>query len=458
VVRAEGHAVWEGTLLVARHNDPITIRLQPGSRVSGRVATPSDARSPLRVTLVPHPREVLENITPEAGRDTATLETPVAPDGSFHFDHVRPDGYRILIQEGEITWLRRWIQIEDEDLDLGTFALPRTGRVTGVVHYPVWEEKGAGTPWEFADVQVISDTGYRRYLSADENGHFVIERVPEGLVTVAFPYQAAPDYGVAFQWSVQVVAGATTEIRAFDPEIDRSLTVPVVVGDGSRAQLDSESAHLAIKELEREPEERQALFALELTPSPGWIQSVSCFVPEGLPCEDLGRLVIGDVPPGRYRLRLFEVREPYAQARNLLHESELTIKRGTQLDRIVVPSSSITGRVEGGSWTHVIAIHQGGTQHPRSEGAAGGRFSIPYVGAGNYTLLAHDYENGWARLSSLQVGGGINDAGTLTLIPGGVVSGSIVARTPCPVPTAVVAVDSPALRSRIFTSATTTRL
>ena len=45
-------------------------------------------------------------------------------------------------------------------------------------------------------------------LSADENGHFVIERVPEGLVTIAFPYQAAPDYGTAFQWSAQVVAGA----------------------------------------------------------------------------------------------------------------------------------------------------------------------------------------------------------------------------------------------------------
>ena len=93
----------------ARHNDPITIRLHPGSRVSGRIATPNDARSPLRVTLVPHPCEGRENITPEAGRDTATLETPVPPDGSFRFDHVRPDGYRIMIQEGEITWLRRCV-------------------------------------------------------------------------------------------------------------------------------------------------------------------------------------------------------------------------------------------------------------------------------------------------------------------------------------------------------------
>ena len=71
-----------------------------------------------------------------------------------------------------------------------------------------------------------------------------------------------------------------------------------------------------------------------------------------------------------------------------------------------------------------------------------GCFSIPYVAAGSYTLLAHDDENGWARLSSLQVGGGINNAGSLRLIPGGVVSGRIIVRNPCPVPTAIVAVDS----------------
>ena len=140
VVRAEGHAIWEGSVKVARKSEPVVIRLRSGIRVSGRVEKPADSRAVLQALLVPPPLEGLDIIL-DKGLELATFKIDVAPDGTYHFDHVRPDAYEIRVEGADVTPVRRLIQVEDHDLDLGTLELAGTGRIVGTAHRPDVEEK-----------------------------------------------------------------------------------------------------------------------------------------------------------------------------------------------------------------------------------------------------------------------------------------------------------------------------
>ena len=149
VVKAEGHAVWEGTLAVARNGVPATIRLYAGVTVFGRVERPAASRAPLAATLVPNPKRGMENTWRETGRTLATLKTAVAADGAFLFEHVRPDGYQLFIEGEDVTPLCRLVEVEDRNAEIGVLRPPGTGQIVGTIHRAGGLDEAA---WPLAEV------------------------------------------------------------------------------------------------------------------------------------------------------------------------------------------------------------------------------------------------------------------------------------------------------------------
>ena len=223
VVKAAGHAVWEGAFSVARKAAPITIELQPGFKLSGRVARPSTSRSRLEATLIPNPKPLFEDVSPEAGRDLATQKAEIAEDGKFEFTHVRPDGYQLRIQGQDITPFCKLIEVENGDVHLGILPLSGTGRIVGTLHRAGGLDEAA---WPFATVVLTfaPPAAVRRVFENErqcvtgEDGRFIFDNLPEGINVLEVPTAWQGNYQMPCAWGVQVVPGKTTEVRTFRSE------------------------------------------------------------------------------------------------------------------------------------------------------------------------------------------------------------------------------------------------
>ena len=111
--------------------------------------------------------------------------------------------------------------------------------------------------------------------------------------------------------------------------------------------------------------------------------------------------------------------------------------------RIELDAASIEGKVEAGEYGSVMAIDDGSKLRPRLAKYSGdGSFRIRFVRKGAYSLIAHDTRRGWGRSPRFHVGNEIAKPAPIKLVPGGEIRGRVVARTLCPIPDAVVAVDS----------------
>ena len=173
IVKAEGHAVWEGVVDVARKSVPLTIQLLPGFGVSGRIERPTNAHAPLFATLIPYPKPGFAWIIPDEGRAVATLTAAVDGNGAFQFGDVGPDGYLLRIAGKDVTPVNKLIQVEERDVEVGSIPMIGTGRIVGTIHLPDGLEEdelarlsGQGPPgvaWRFAEVHVhsMSDSGQR---------------------------------------------------------------------------------------------------------------------------------------------------------------------------------------------------------------------------------------------------------------------------------------------------------
>ena len=97
-VRADGFAVWEGWVEVARGSKPLAVRLEPGVTVSARVVTPAREEGPIRATLTPRRDKSDHGGMPaDLTEEFAARTTTVTPDGAVRFDHVRPGRYTLRL-------------------------------------------------------------------------------------------------------------------------------------------------------------------------------------------------------------------------------------------------------------------------------------------------------------------------------------------------------------------------
>lgn len=440
-VRAEGHPAWEGRAVVARGSAPLVVRLGVGVSVSGRVEAPPGVRKGLRATLAPRrdvPNPVFSSAS--ATSDFATLRVDVAEDGAFRFDHARPDRYTLGVGGPGITPASWAVDVPAAGLDAGGLRVAGTGRIVGRA-FRAAPDAGGGGPWASADGEVHHATSGRYgqiHFRTDGEGRFAIDGVPAGPNEVAFPIPLSEHIVTAVVWRAEVVEGRTTEVRVSDPGASRPLTIEPRAGDGSPAREATGSGRAARRAVagitDREPS-----FQIELRPRPG--EAVSFSAPSRARREPSGRIVLEDVAPGSYRLRLLESTGDWRREGGVLAERDIVV--GAERSPVVVPlgAGSITGRVVprpgAGEPIGVFAAGRDGvTRRAWADGA--GNFCLRYLPAGTYTIVARDGVWGcW--LGEVAVSDDARDVGEHPLAPGGTVRGAIAFPRPAPVPDEVVA-------------------
>jgi hypothetical protein len=451
-VRAHGYAVWEDLIDFTRGSKPLTVRLMPGVAVSGKVVMPSGADRDVIATLIPR-RDKADEWGLGADRPAqglATLETKVAGDGSLRFEHVRPDRYTLTLTGPGVTPSSWAVDVPPEGLDLGRLRLAGRGRIEGRVFRS--KEHGGGV-WSFADGRVRCPGlpgDVEVDFMADEDGRFSVGGIPEGLVKVGFPY-AVFDVIHADEWTARVLEGRTTRVHLMDPERSRPLSIEFRIGDGSRAAHRSGTGLGAARKVEnvttREPMIRVGLVPRSREPltfvDPEW---------EGL--DPKGHVVLSDVGPGAYRLRVLDWLGLRDFDDGVLDERDVTIGDDRTPIKVTLGGGSITGRILGGGvFLHpieVIAVTpEGRGTSRRTRCDTEGNFCLRYLEPGKYTVFAHEAKAGWLRVEDVAVAADVTDIGEHRPGPGGSILGSISFPAPGPVPDEVIATGPPAVALRL---------
>jgi hypothetical protein len=456
-IRAEGYAFWEAWADVARSGHTLVVQLQPGVSISGKILAPPGGLAGLQARLVP--RRDLEDGRGLGSswhvKDWAAMTTTVVGDVVLRFDHVQPDRYTLRLSGPGVTPRTMAIDVSAEGLDLGRVRLAGRGRIEGRVFR---SEKNGGGPWPFAFGwarrpgspidEIIS-------FVADEDGRFSVDGMYAGLVKVGFPY-AVFDVLLSDAWAVQVVEGQTSKVHLLDPENSRPLPIAFQIGDGSRAQYESGTGLGARRKVDNVTT-RAPIFRVDLLPRSR--QPLAFVDPEWEELDLRGRIVLSDVGPGAYRLRVIDWLGLTDFEEGTLFQRDITIPADTSSIKVSLGGGSVTGRFSAVSGAdrgsvpgqfpvagadrgqvEVIAVPRGANGPVRRTRCdAEGHFCVRYLDPGDYTLFAHDPKAGWARVENVSVASNVTDIGERHLAPGGTIRGTISFGRPCAVPDAVVA-------------------
>ncbi|MEI6218353.1 MAG: hypothetical protein WCP86_05600, partial [bacterium] len=142
---------------------------------------------------------------------------------------------------------------------------------------------------------------------------------------------------------------------------------------------------------------------------------------------------LDDIPPGKYRLELEALRG--AGLESIIHAESIELAAGDNVDIggplwVTLGSGSIIGRLppirEDGPSTVVAVIEKNGMMSPQYAACdADGRFCVSFLRPGQYSLLAHNPQAGWARADGLVVSNNVCDAGAFSLAAGATVCGEL---------------------------------
>lgn len=454
-IRAEGLAHWEGHVTLGRKKEVLDVTLTPGCAVIGQVAPRGGAPQDLQAKLIPR-RNASDSPHHDdlAVRDLATAEAGIRADGRFQFRDVRPGHYVLRIHGPGVTARQLLFQVPTSGVDLGLISLAGTGRLVGSVHRP---PKDGGGVWSFARGNVFSptlDSHLEPDFTADENGHFTVDGVPAGIVSVGIPVQHY-DVITFLSWSARVFEGKTTEVNVLDPRDDRRLAVTLQVGDGSKKQFASGTAigaaravdnvnapsslfaafHRQAEKAQKEQHEPRFMLDLRLPEAPTSFED-----PDWARLDERGQIALQGVRPGRYHLALVAFPGQRRLGNEPLFETELEMKPGMPPLKVILGGGSITGEFDDSRDAEVFALGNRTGRLFRTWSTWRGGFCSRFLPPDTYTLLLHSAEKGWARVPDIAVYDEVRDVGTIKAITGGTVRGRIIARVPTEIPDAVVAV------------------
>ena len=348
-VAAEGFAAWEGWVELERGAPPLEIRLARGVAVRASIMVPESLRAHVNATIVPRRSSPELSSLFSAVKELPTRTATLSDDGNLHFENIRPDRYQLTVEGRGVPKRVLALDVPAAGIDVGPVRIDvptASGRIEGRVWRP---KSGNGGVWAFANgyvgrlvFQGIEDGGIG--FQADEDGRFKVPGVPVGLTRVGFPYQRF-DVLLSYTWSALVVEGQTTVVRAFEPEGRRKFTLEFAIGDGSKAHYESGTGLGAARKVDnvtvsshfvsffsKEPlTPRQPMFRVELTPlSTGPLSFASPDVEE---LDDQRHVVLPDVGPGKYRLRLYD------------WQGRLGLDSGPIFDREIVAPAEGGGKV-----------------------------------------------------------------------------------------------------------------
>ena len=369
-VAAEGFAAWEGWVEVKRGGPPLEVRLSPGVAVTARVVVPEAAEESRQGEARPAPRQVghrrnaLRALCRGSSRPARRPSRPTARCG---FDHVRPDRYRLIIEGPGVPETALALDVPDA-------GLRRRDRPHRRPHC----DRPHRGPRLASEVQGRGVVGVRQGLcrriplrrhsatrttagiafQADENGRFKVDRVPVGLTTVGFPYQVF-DVINSYTWSALVVEGQTTKVRAFEPEGAAEFTLAFAIGDGSKAQYESGTGLGASRKVDNVTVSSRAVRGVREEGS----DAARADVPGGVWCPfrrarsrspsptgsssmSQRKVVLPDVGPGTYRLRVYD----WFGSRDLdsgpLFDREVVVPPGGRGEvTIALGAGCITGKI-----------------------------------------------------------------------------------------------------------------
>lgn len=226
-VKVPGYAMWDACLDDWKGAKTLTIRLDAGAPVTGKLALPRAGNGRVVVKLVPdykRPEDSLAASELTQRQVIGSMETSPDAAGAFRFDHVRPGAYVLFVYGPAISPMSVDVTVRPKGLDIKTLSPKGTGIVFGQVYRP-----NSGGVWAFADGEIhFADSSGRLDSSlfphlkpiafkADENGRFRVEGVPAGRVSVDIPFRATADIIDAHRQDVTVQEGQATEVRFFDP-------------------------------------------------------------------------------------------------------------------------------------------------------------------------------------------------------------------------------------------------
>lgn len=466
-VAAEGFAAWEGWVEVKRGGEPMEVRLSPGVVVSARVAVPESLKGRVKARLIPRrDKSDIGGLPSEPpAEELPTRTASLSSEGILKFEHVRPDGYRLILEAPGLRETVLAIDVPRIDLDLGLIPInvpAATGRIEGQVWRPQSDKGGV---WAFAEGYLkpfpyrgSSDEVDQIDFQADEDGRFKIDRVPVGLTTIRFPFQVF-DVIDSYEWTALVVEGQTTVIRAFDPEGHREYTLAFDIGDGSKSQYESGTGLGASRKVENVtssspliPEldgkaatPREPMFRVELTPlSKGPLLYAE---PDWEVLDSRRKVVLPDVGPGTYRLRIHDWLGLRGLESGPLFDQEVDVPHGGRGEvHIALGSGCITGKIPAPKQdfdrpVEVTALAKGGDMPlRRARCDDDGHFCVRYLSPGTYTLFIHDPKAGYCRVDDVVVPAGVVDVGERKLSAGASVRGDIRFERLSPLPDEVVAV------------------
>ena len=279
------------------------------------------------------------------------------------------------------------------------------------------------------------------------------------MTEVGFPYQVF-DVLRSYTWSALVVEGQTTLVRAFEPDGHREFTLAFAIGDGSKTQYESGrgmgaagkvdmvtvSSHVISLFKKNPVTPRKPMFRVELTPlSKGPLSFASPDVDE---LDEQRNVVLPDVGPGKYRIRLHDWQGAQGLESGSLFDREVVAPTGGGGKvRVELGAGCITGNVPApksvfGRSVEVTAVAKASrTPARRAHCDFEGNFCLRYLSPGTYSLFFNDPKSGYCRVDDVEVPAGVVDVGERSLSRGASLSGAIHFARPSRVPDEIVAVD-----------------
>ena len=159
------------------------------------------------------------------------------------------------------------------------------------------------------------------------------------------------------------------------------------------------------------------------------------------------KVVLPDVGPGNYRLRIYDWLGAVEFNGGPLFDREVIVPPGGR-GEVTIPlgAGGITGKIPEPKDSYeqrveVTAVPKGSSiPAQRTRCDYHGNFCVHYLPPGTYSLFIHDPKAGFCRVDDVEVAAGVVDVGEHTLLGGATVSGAIHFARPSRVPDEIVAI------------------
>jgi hypothetical protein len=419
-IKAEGFAPWDGVVSQSKlSSGDFRAVINVGMTLSASVALPESARGRIEARIEPTDRQGVEKFvqTDYLSRVLASQRIALKPGEKLRIPHLRAGDYKLAIVCMGATPLLRSFHIGNEDLNLGTLRLKGTGAIAGTVNLPYENTK----PWRFADGEISIDGVEHQTFKTDEMGRFRVDGVPVGIVTVLFKYNQTADIIGALSRTAKVADGKLTEVR-FEGERGAWAQPLRLLFDGQNKI----PAYKGIRKVENVTD-REPMFRFDVLDVGSGLSA--CMNSTEWTAGNKSGPVIPDLPPGRWRVQIFDWLGSRGFDRGLRAEVVAEVGEKRTPISLDLGGTALSGRVTTPRNTkrhvQIIAVGKNTKRVFLSRCDRKGDFVVRYLPPDEYILHAHDDEGGWCDLGSFQSKKAVVDCDAHALSVGGNAAGTI---------------------------------